>query len=261
MLGRVFESQDDGATWDTTGPMARANAVFALLEARTGMLFGGTGLGTNNGRVFRAGFLPEGSLVSSVYDAGDSAHWAVISWSEEAQGESLVFQVRTGKDTAMSDAAPWDSCPAVGNGEDLSACSSVRDGDRCVQYRVSLSNTHAGRSPMLFDVQIAYTPTGIAAGPGSVPDFPRQTSLSISPNPVGSVELSVSFVLPRRQRIAIDLFDVSGRLLRSLLAGAYPAGAHRVTWADGTVPVGSGVYVLRLRGEEQEAYARMVVAR
>jgi len=62
-------------------------------------------------------------------------------------------------------------------------------------------------------------------------------------------EASVELSLPTAADVRADLFDVNGRLVRSLSAGTLPAGLHRLTW-DGRLSNGArapaGHYWLRL---------------
>ena len=59
----------------------------------------------------------------------------------------------------------------------------------------------------------------------------------------------IRFVLPRTAVASLEVFDISGRLVRTLATGARAAGSQAVRW-DGTDgggrPVGAGVYLLRL---------------
>jgi hypothetical protein len=70
----------------------------------------------------------------------------------------------------------------------------------------------------------------------------------IYPNPVLS-RTTVLFEAPRARDGSLRVFDVEGRLVRTLWQGSLPAGSHRAAW-DGlddqarTVP--AGVYLMRL---------------
>jgi len=69
-----------------------------------------------------------------------------------------------------------------------------------------------------------------------------------SPNPCGD-RAELRFAVPGASPVAIDVYDVSGRLVRSLVHGLMPAGVHSVAWdrtnASGR-RVGSGVYFVRM---------------
>jgi len=86
--------------------------------------------------------------------------------------------------------------------------------------------------------------------------------LSSAPNPAprGTV---IHYSLPSRAPISLDVFDVRGRLVRSLQSGMFAAGAHEAYWdgrATGGERVGPGVYFARLAaGSHVEARARIVL--
>jgi hypothetical protein len=56
-----------------------------------------------------------------------------------------------------------------------------------------------------------------------------RVALASSPNPTRG-DLTVNFDLAAEENVELALFDVSGRLIRSLAKGRYAAGPHRVTW-------------------------------
>ncbi|RMH74775.1 MAG: T9SS C-terminal target domain-containing protein, partial [Calditrichaeota bacterium] len=68
------------------------------------------------------------------------------------------------------------------------------------------------------------------------------------PNPFNPVT-TIEFSLPHASRITLYVYDVAGRMVKTLVNGNLPAGNHTVKW-DGTgeagQPVGSGVYLYRL---------------
>jgi FlgD Ig-like domain/FG-GAP-like repeat len=90
------------------------------------------------------------------------------------------------------------------------------------------------------------------AGTASVasdPSAPRAPALSAAyPNP-SRPSTTVRFQLPSAWAVSLDVFDVSGRLVKTLVRGPRAAGTHHMTW-DGRdqagQPAASGVYLLRL---------------
>jgi len=69
-----------------------------------------------------------------------------------------------------------------------------------------------------------------------------------APNPVSS-STSISFSLPAASNVSLDIFDVSGRLVRTLSSGLKDAGTHQVTWNgkdDSGSRLANGVYYYRL---------------
>ncbi len=85
-------------------------------------------------------------------------------------------------------------------------------------------------------------------------------ALAVRPNPVAG-EARITFDLPRRAAIRVDVMDVSGRRVRQLAQAALPAGHHALTWDgrdDAGVRAGSGIYFVRVAGEGFEETARVV---
>jgi hypothetical protein len=70
----------------------------------------------------------------------------------------------------------------------------------------------------------------------------------IAPNPARDAA-EMRFAVPAPTKVQLEIFDVSGRLVRTLLREPVAAGEHRITWdgRSGTGrPAGSGVYFARL---------------
>ena len=71
------------------------------------------------------------------------------------------------------------------------------------------------------------------------------------PNPVNA-GTTISYTLPQSVRIRVAVYDMQGRLVRTLADEHQAAGRHTLTWhgdgADGsTLP--SGVYLCRMEAE------------
>ncbi|MFN0150055.1 MAG: FlgD immunoglobulin-like domain containing protein [bacterium] len=83
------------------------------------------------------------------------------------------------------------------------------------------------------------------------------------PNPFRDTS-TFSFTLPEPGRARVDVFDVSGRLVRTVADGARASGAHSVVWdgrdASGR-DVGAGVYFYRLAAGASTRTTRTVLAR
>ena len=81
------------------------------------------------------------------------------------------------------------------------------------------------------------------------------------PNPFDP-RTSISFYLPARTRVRLDIYDVRGALVRHLAQGVYDTGMHSAEW-DGTNTSGQGVasgfYVYRLVTDGQPALTRKMM--
>jgi hypothetical protein len=103
--------------------------------------------------------------------------------------------------------------------------------------------------------------TNIAGSTGA----PQAMWLSASPNPSeGSAR--ISFGLSEASAMELNVYDVSGRVVRHIASGerVVEAGTHALTWPgddDNGHRVGSGVYLLRLTAGRNEATERVVLLR
>ncbi len=83
------------------------------------------------------------------------------------------------------------------------------------------------------------------------------------PNPF-SARTTVRFDLARAERVALRVYDVTGRVVRTLASGEFAAGSHALDW-DGRdeqgTPLGAGLYFCRLEAGAARATRRLVLAR
>ncbi len=81
------------------------------------------------------------------------------------------------------------------------------------------------------------------------------------PNPFVS-NTRIRFALPESRAVSLKVYNVEGRLVRTLADRAYPAGRHELAWDgnDGTGSrVTSGVYFYRFSAGPFESEKKMVV--
>lgn len=94
------------------------------------------------------------------------------------------------------------------------------------------------------------------------PAAPAALALSAAPNPFRG-QSSVSFTLPAAGDVQLDVFDLQGRLVRTLARGAHGAGAHSVAWdgrdANGGT-AGPGLYLARLTAGGETRQLKLVRA-
>jgi hypothetical protein len=98
---------------------------------------------------------------------------------------------------------------------------------------------------------VRFDPQPSAVGVGEA--LPKVLALrQNAPNPFLRTT-SIRYELPRAQDLKLGVYDVAGRLVRTLRSGAVPAGRHTATWdgrdGDGRA-LGSGVYFLRLQAAD-----------
>jgi len=106
--------------------------------------------------------------------------------------------------------------------------------------------------------------TPAQADPWQARSRPLQYELSANyPNPFNP-ETVIRFELPHSSLVRLQIYDLHGRLVRSLLTGTAAAGRHSIRW-DGTDTSGhrvsSGVYLYRLQAGAFVQTRRMLLLR
>lgn len=85
-----------------------------------------------------------------------------------------------------------------------------------------------------------------------------------APNPAGGPGTRIAFSLPHREQATLRVFDVQGRLVRTLVKGQLEGGSHVVTWDgqnDKGQSVSTGVYFYRLTAGEDTATRKLTYLR
>ena len=99
--------------------------------------------------------------------------------------------------------------------------------------------------------------------PGTT-DVPLPTHVTLAqnhPNPFNPQTVIV-FSLPRAQEASLRIYDLQGKLVRTLVRGVQAAGRHEVTWQgrnDSDGAVASGLYFYRLTTDAGEQVRKMTL--
>ena len=106
-----------------------------------------------------------------------------------------------------------------------------------------------------WDVQIEPTPLGPNAGGISTdsPEAPVRFSLDAWPNPFNPA-VTLRFNLPESARTRLDIYDLRGRRVITLVDGSLDAGQHEVVWGgvdERGHDCATGVYLAQIRAGER----------
>ena len=106
--------------------------------------------------------------------------------------------------------------------------------------------------------------TMVVADPSSGVDVPFNFALRGNyPNPFNPVT-AIAYSIPKADNVLLQVIDVRGRVVRTLVDGQQDAGEHTVRW-DGTntagVTVASGVYFSRLVVGDRDAVSKMTLTK
>lgn len=106
----------------------------------------------------------------------------------------------------------------------------------------------ASREELMYNMLMFLDPNVDVVTPEPHILTPESYSLSNYPNPFNP-QTTIAYELPQTTEVTLAIYDIQGRLIRTLVHGAHSAGRYSTVWngrdSDGQ-PVGSGVYVYRL---------------
>jgi len=78
------------------------------------------------------------------------------------------------------------------------------------------------------------------------------------PNPASS-SLIISYELTQNGSVELNIYDLSGRLVETLVSGEQTAGRHSVSW-DSSVAA-TGIYLIHLEAAGEAITRRVVISR
>lgn len=176
------------------------------------------------------GYLPEGSLESSILNTECSPQWASIDWnSSEPAGTDLYFQYRTSND--FGNMGIW-SDPIY------EPCFLSGLVDQYFQYRVLMETDDPySTPPTLHDLTLSWDPYGIEGDPYTS----EYSLLGVIPNPTCGV-VSICFGIPELALVRLSIFDLTGRLISENNGDEYSPGFHEVLLGD----LSPGIYFCRM---------------
>ncbi|MFN4315100.1 MAG: DUF4082 domain-containing protein [Chitinophagaceae bacterium] len=77
------------------------------------------------------------------------------------------------------------------------------------------------------------------------------------PNPFKGSETTIRFTLPRRTQVQLIIYDMNGRVVKTLVNGVKDAGTHAIPFRDHSLP--SGVYFYRIEADGYSDVKKMTV--
>ena len=92
--------------------------------------------------------------------------------------------------------------------------------------------------------------------PVSTPD--KYMLANAYPNPFNS-STTISYDLPEKSLITLQLFDLSGREISTLVNSTKDAGSYKISWDASDLP--SGVYLCRMQAGEYKNTVKLALVR
>jgi len=126
---------------------------------------------------------------------------------------------------------------------------------------VFVYNTREPGQSALFEVYPEFQAVSVALS-GAAGSLPTEYALEQNyPNPFNP-DTQIGLALPVDSYVELNVFNILGQRVTTLVQGDLPAGNHSVTW-DGTdsdgVPVASGIYFYRISAENFSAAKKMML--
>jgi hypothetical protein len=184
---------------------------------------------------YRIGYPSTGSLTSSILNVNNYPHWDEIQWQDSLPaGSSLRFRVRSSND-------PGDMGEWSGYIEEPGSLEGFVDSThRYFQYRVHMEPSGRFVTPTLYQVLFYWDWLGVEGVEDVTCIHP------VTPNP-SSGPVEIRFSLAEPGPVALQVFDLCGRLVALPVDGEFSGGEHSVQLAS----LPPGAYFVRMTtGEE-----------
>ena len=163
-----------------------------------------------------------------------------------------------------------EAIPLVLSGVDLLARAHTGTGKTAafglptIERLLTRGGTRAPRALVLVPTrELAVQVNGGSTGVGELASAPSFSLAQNFPNPAKN-GTTIRFAIPAPADVRVALYDVQGRLVRTLVDGTRAAGRHSVDW-DGADDAGrrvaSGVYFYRLSAGERVAERKLLMLR
>jgi hypothetical protein len=195
----------------------------------------------------------EETYISSVFDSGGVADWGNITWVDSLPaGSAITMQVRSGNTPTPN--TSWSSWVSLSNGAAIPDSLNAQ----YLQYQAIFSYTNPSNLPFLMEVSIDLILTGVSEETEST-DLPQTLHLAQNhPNPFSQLT-AISYQLRAPSHTTLQIFDISGNLVETLVDEKKEAGNHQVEW-DGK-DLASGLYFYRLQVGDFTATKKMILLR
>jgi len=241
--GPVFEAEAQGGLAIETSPLN--NGVTHYWRVRSGNMSGASGWSAIESFVPSLPLPPGVSLTEPIDNAVVQLDTVTMVW-EAGSSEASCYQLQLATDSLFT---------LVGI-DSVLAGTSLGTGDLAADRRYFArvrANNRAGWG--------AYGPVRrFRAGTVSAGEEPLSEAglIQIFPNPSRRHSL-IQFGLAKSGMVSLGLYDVHGRLVRTLSAGVFPAGQHAVPLE--TIDMAAGMYFVRFDGLGVRQTRKVILSR
>ncbi len=220
--------------------------VTAFASGRNGEIFAVTG---NIGKLIQIGPALEkkGTFESEAYDAGAFTYWGRLTYTGEAGGGRVGFQVRSGNVShAQKNWSPWSTVSLSGDAGHAGAPPA-----RFFQYKLTLDAAPDGKSPHVIAIEAACMAKNVAPVVREIEvtpvnyKFPAPSTIIASSNPQ-----SLSLPSMGQKKTASSSIDAGG----STPSLSYAKGHMGVRWRAQDDNGDALIYRVEIRGASETAW-------
>lgn len=143
----------------------------------------------------------------------------------------------------------------------LAGTVGQHDAGRAAAGSYVVSGGFWGPGPMAVSSVDVPVPDPTDPAPGSMPAVAR--ILPVTPNPTSGAS-AFRFELPAAARVRVQVFNVTGALVRTLTDRTWTAGRHQLSWdgrGDAGVSAAAGLYFARVRLGALERTQKLLIVR
>ncbi len=249
----IFRSTNNGLSWDTPGLASTTVLALAVIAGDNSEIF------ASAEKNHPPGPIPLGTLSEDTVSAADSTGVFLstdngASWTIVDSGLAILpscFAVSGGDLFAASEGVFL----STNNGDTWKAVDSGLTNTNIISLAVSNDDVYAGTSGSgVWKRPLSEMITSVTPPSGNIP---KSFLLSQNyPNPFNPSTV-INYQLPTNGQVALRIFDVLGREVRTLVNERQTAGSHSVIFDGTNLP--SGVYFYQLRAGDYAATKKLLL--
>ncbi len=202
---------------------------------------------------------PTGCTVGIENAAGDDG--LMMAFNSAYLHNGLAIRMAAAPPLTWVTAAPLGGMVAPAGDQDVMVMFDAAGMDLGVYYaQLTISSNDLDEGTIVVPVTMTIS-SALATDDLGLPQFLKFTGAV--PNPFNPAT-DIKFTLPRASDVSLKLYDVSGRLIRSLLTESLSEGSHEVRWNgqdDAGRSVASGTYFARLVAGVETSVKPLVLVR
>lgn len=169
----------------------------------------------------------------------------IVKWATASEQNNKGFEIRR-------------SLTGTGNWETIGFVAGVGESNSVKNYSYLDQNLPARRyfyqlNQIDFDGRSKLS-TVVSANLGTKEAFGLEQNF---PNPFKGNETNIRFTIPHRSQVQLIVYDMNGRVIKTLVNGVKDAGTHSITFQDNSLP--TGIYFYKLTADGYSDVKKMTI--